>query len=326
MAKSNSSWENDIALEGFEMRRLQFPADEQGEVMATLVRRKASASSQKAVLYIHGYMDYFFQSHLADAYITQGFNFYAVDLRKYGRSLKAGQLPNYCKDIREYFAEISEALRIIREEDKNTYIVLNGHSTGGLISSLYAATGAERQHIKALILNSPFFRFNFNVTIKAIVSGIALVTPPSHAILTPKDPSPYIMSIHKDYHGEWDFSFDWRKLSSFPIFSGWVRAIHKAQDEVANGLDIQCPVLVLHSDKSIYGLKYTPDFQTGDAVLSVQHIKEGSKHLGRRVQLIEIKDGLHDLVLSRKDVREKTLHQMFAWLESLEEKVREHVT
>jgi alpha-beta hydrolase superfamily lysophospholipase len=314
----DSLWIADAALNGFEMRRLIFPDDYDGAVVATLVRRKAESSSKKAVLYIHGYMDYFFQTHLADCFIQNGYHFYALDLRKYGRSLQAGQHPNYCQDIREYFAEISEALRIISAEEGNEYIVLNGHSTGGLTSSLYAASGEYRNRINALILNSPFFEFNVTGALKYVMQVLGLLAPLiPFAGVSSKNPLPYIESIHKAHQGEWEFSLEWRNLSGFPIYPGWVRAIRNAHQEVRQKLNIQCPVLVLHSDKSIYGEMYNPTFQTGDAVLSVDHIREGSKNLGKNVKVVEIKDGLHDLILSRQAVCEETFKQMFSWLSGL---------
>ena len=39
------------------------------------------------MLYVHGYNDYFFQKHAADFYTGLGISFYALDLRKPGRSL-----------------------------------------------------------------------------------------------------------------------------------------------------------------------------------------------------------------------------------------------
>jgi alpha-beta hydrolase superfamily lysophospholipase len=94
--------------------------------------------------------------------------------------------------------------------------VLNGHSTGGLSSSLYAATGTYREHIKALVLNSPFFRFNLAAVPAAIMSILAWMSPVFPFIgLEGKTPLPYIESIHKAHQGEWEFSLDWRKIHRF---------------------------------------------------------------------------------------------------------------
>ena len=84
--------------------------DYDGPVVATLVRRRAEGPARKAFLYIHGFVDYFFQEHLAAQCIAHGFNFYALDLRKYGRSLGTAPHPNFCKNIGEYFSDISAAI------------------------------------------------------------------------------------------------------------------------------------------------------------------------------------------------------------------------
>jgi len=39
-----------------------------------------------AVLYVHGFTDYFFQTGLADFFAARGLRFYALDLRKCGRA------------------------------------------------------------------------------------------------------------------------------------------------------------------------------------------------------------------------------------------------
>src|SRR5690554_5981760 len=86
---------------------------------------------------------------------TQGYDFYALDLRKYGRSLMEHQHPNYCIDIEEYFEEISIVLRQIHEASKEK-VVLLAHSTGGLITANYMNFGKEKNLVKTLVLNSPF--------------------------------------------------------------------------------------------------------------------------------------------------------------------------
>ncbi|TDI14405.1 alpha/beta hydrolase, partial [Acinetobacter baumannii] len=44
----------DILGAGYEQLTLNFPDDYEGKVVATLVRKKATQPTQKAVLYIHG--------------------------------------------------------------------------------------------------------------------------------------------------------------------------------------------------------------------------------------------------------------------------------
>ncbi|NUT07326.1 MAG: alpha/beta hydrolase, partial [Hamadaea sp.] len=95
----------------YERHIIDLPSDDEGPVVATLVRRRANQSTKRAVLYLHGFCDYFFQTHLADFFTDRGWDFYALDLRKYGRSLLGHQTPNFVRSLTEYFPEIDEAIR-----------------------------------------------------------------------------------------------------------------------------------------------------------------------------------------------------------------------
>lgn len=311
-------WSPDI-LDGYESATLNFPDDYDGAVVATLVRRCTNANSKKAILWIHGYTDYFFQTHVGDAFIEQGYNVYALDLRKYGRSLRKHHHPNLCKSLDEYFPEITEAIRIITTDEGNSWLAVFGHSTGGLINSLYADSGELRGKIDALVLNSPFYDWNVSPMLRNVLRTLNVVAPFLPVIpLQSKDPSPFFQSIHKDHYGEWDFDLKLRPLNGFPIYSGWTLAITRGHQQIREGLSIKCPVLVMHSDKVIHGTKYDPKFQTGDGVLNPEHIKIGAQTIGNTVELAEFENGLHDLFLSAPDVREKVFAKTFAWLDAVQ--------
>lgn len=64
---------------------------------ATLVRRN-EPEHDRALLYVHGWNDYFFQTHLADYWNRRGFDFYAIDLRRYGRNLRPGLFAGFCSE------------------------------------------------------------------------------------------------------------------------------------------------------------------------------------------------------------------------------------
>jgi len=89
--------------------------------------RKVPTGSSRAVLYLHGWNDYFFQTHLADYVAELGFDFYALDLRRYGRSLRNGHLRGFIADLDEYTAELDAASDVIGAEHSS--LVLMGHST-----------------------------------------------------------------------------------------------------------------------------------------------------------------------------------------------------
>jgi pimeloyl-ACP methyl ester carboxylesterase len=103
-------------LDGFEARTFTFPDDYDGPVTATLVRRPHEQKQPCAVLYLHGWADYFFQVQLADFFertlvqtAGRGCDFFALDLRKHGRSLPTGyKYPNFALDLDEYFPEITQ--------------------------------------------------------------------------------------------------------------------------------------------------------------------------------------------------------------------------
>ena len=103
--------------------------------VATLVHRTGSPS-RRALLYVHGFVDYFFHTQFGDALAAHGYDVYALDLRDYGRSIRDGRPPNHVTDLGAFAEEIDAAIRIIRADHDE--VVLLGHSMGGLVTSLWA--------------------------------------------------------------------------------------------------------------------------------------------------------------------------------------------
>jgi len=310
------AWDNEF---GFDVTKFELKDDDEGRVEATLLSRKSKRITTNAILYIHGFIDYFFQLELADWANRQGFNFYAIDLRKYGRSMLPHQKPNYFFDYKEYFEELDAAVDLIRSKDKNTFLALMGHSTGGLISALYANDRANKKVIDALILNSPFFELNASAASNMFVSPLmAFIGKLFPKLLSPvKLADGYAMSIHKDYYGEWDFDTKLKPIKGFPIYFGWINGIYSAQRKLQRGLQINCPVLVLHASKSVKPGKYNDDMLIADAVLNVKHMKKYAPLLGDKVKIVEIENGKHDLILSEEGPRKKTYNQMRYFLEKI---------
>ncbi len=298
------------------MHTFQLKPDYEGEVVATLIERKAEDPSKKALLYLHGFNDYFFQDHFAEWANGQGLNFYALELRKYGRSILPHQKPNDFRNIREYFEEIDQAVDFIREKGKNKKLVMVGHSTGGLIAALYAHDHRNDNRVDALILNSPFFEFNVPVVLKKTFLPLMITL----AGTFPGLPSPvgldtgYGYSLHKSHYGEWDYNLKLKPDAGFRIHAGWIKGVYKAQRELQQGLDIQCPVLVMYSARSVKPGNYRPEMQHADAVLNVKDIERFSHVIGKNVERVAFEGGLHDLLLSEKPVREKVLQKMEEFL------------
>ena len=304
-------------LKDYSSQTIKLKPDYEGEVIATLVSSNFNLGNRRSILYLHGYLDYFFQAHLGEKFNSHKFDFYALDLRKYGRSLLAHQHPNYCRDINEYFEEISLAIQQIQASG-NDDIFLLGHSTGGLIAINYLNNGPEKDRIKGLILNSPFLDFNQKTLQKGLIHVAAKLMAglSSYAKVKGALSSAYVKSIHKDYYGEWDFDLDWKPVEGFPTYFYWLLAIRKAHKKLA-GVNIQIPVLVMHSSSSAKISKYTEEAMHTDIILDINDIKSIGAKLGTRVTLIEIENAMHDIFLSSETVRENAFNKMFKWLDDL---------
>ena len=302
----------------FEVQTLDLDKDYEGEVTATLISRKPEQITHKAIIYIHGFVDYFFQRHLADWANDSGFNFYALDLRKHGRSILKHQKPNMVHSLNEYFEEIDMAFDIIRNIDGNDFVVMIGHSTGGLTSCLYLDSRDDKAD--ALILNSPFFEFNKPSWFKKVVIPVIAMV----GKVFPSIPSPEglaegnSLSIHKNFHGEWDYDLELKPLSGFEINFGWISAIYFGQKKLQNGLNIKCPVLLMYSDNSVVPGRYRKEMHTADAVLNVEDIKRHASKPGKNVTSVEIAGGRHDLILSLKKVKEKVFAVMSDFVRKIE--------
>ncbi|ENW92564.1 alpha/beta hydrolase [Acinetobacter dispersus] len=308
-------YQTDILGEDYQQLTLNFADDYDGKVVATLVRKKAAEATKKAVLYIHGFADYFFQKEMAEQFNQHGYDFYALDLRKYGRSKLPHQKLYYVLDLREYDAEISKALEMISQENHNQ-VVLAGHSTGGLIATLYAAHYPDHRLIKAVWNNSPFYDFYKSVIEKKV--GIPLLSEVGKRLPNAKFPSGlnpwYTPSLHKDFYGEWDFNLDWKPKTMPFVHLSFVTAIHEAQKEIHQGVTLNVPTLIMHSHQSKFPKKWGIDAQQSDVILDVNDMTQNAKKMKGDVQTLSIQNGLHDLVLSAPPVREQVYQQLFAWL------------
>ena len=315
---SAQDYQPDTYLNSFQMLTIAQPDDYEGKVTSTLVRNLADEKSNKAVLYIHGYCDYFFQEEYAEQFTKSGINFYALDLRKYGRSYLPHQVIYNMRSLEEYFPDIDSALEIIKKEG-NDKVLLNAHSTGGLVASIYANQRKDSPFFDAIFLNSPFLEMNMSwFKRKAAIPLIAKkgLKKPNKTIKG-SSLSFYGESLHKGYRGEWDYDLSVKPIVSPDVTYGFIRALHLGHNEIKNRLHITQPILVMHSDKSIQSKSWREDFYYSDSVLDVGDIEKYSYFLGNKVKTIAIKDGMHDLVLSRAPVRNEVYRNLFDWLDSI---------
>ena len=305
----------DILGDSYEMIRLDFYDDYEGQVVGTVVKYKKQSHGRYAVLYIHGYNDYFFQRHIAEFYASRGISFYALDLRRYGRSMLPHQTPYFCHSLREYYSDIDSAMQVIKD-DGHESILINAHSTGGLIASLWVNEGNGHDLIAGLILNSPYLSSGIPAPVAALVrpflSSIARFSP---KIAYPLRLSPtYTRSLHRSFNGEWDFDSNWKSTNGTRLRLAWLASILAGQQHINKGLNISVPILVLCSAMSASFRAKSNQIQAADAVLNVQHIADLSVNLGRNVTCIRIPGAVHDVFLSDLPTREKAFEYLSRWL------------
>jgi alpha-beta hydrolase superfamily lysophospholipase len=312
---------NDSALvaKGYTVRTLGLKPDFDGNPISTLISKPCPEPSQKAVLYVHGYNDYFFQDHVADWFLEKGYNFYALELRRYGRALLPGQTRYAVRRITDYYEELDMAIDSVRNGHDNTFLLLNGHSTGGLLAALYASDRAEAGTIDALFLNSPFFELNSGWFTRNILSPVlkwlGAIFPKMK--LPTSGSSFYGEDLHKDYRGEWNYDLNMKLLQNTPR-AGWFRAIRKAHKTLQKGLSVKCPVLVMHSDKSGNDSEWNDEISITDVVLSVEDIAKWAPVIGKNVDIIAIPKAKHDIMLSLPVVRSFALDELEKWLRIIE--------
>lgn len=309
-----AQWVPDTLGHGYQMRYIDQGRDYSGKVRSTVIRKLSPCAHGRAILYVHGYNDYFFQREMGDRMVDSCYDFYAVDLRKYGRSILPGQKKFQVRDLKEYFADIDSALAVMKSAGIDD-VVLIGHSTGGLITSYYMSQKPD-SIVKLLVLNSPFLDWNMN----GFMRNVLLPTVAASGKLLPNiaisngNSTAYAESLLREHHGEWEFNTDWKTFYPQKVTTSWLRAIDKAQGKLHKGGNINVPILLMHSDKSVYGDKWSEQFQHGDAVLNVEHISKYGKRLGANVTEVTIPGGIHDLILSEKPVREKTYQAIFDFI------------
>ena len=326
MTAVQAEWTDDV-LPGYRQHTLALGTDPdgEGELFATLVRTTESIPSSSVVLALHGYTDYFFNTELAEHFAARGWRFYGLDSRRCGRSWRAGQTPHFTTDLTHYDRELEGALAIIGAENPGARVLVYGHSTGGLVVSLWLDRVRSRGDtaalkIAGLVLNSPFLDLNGPAILRTRATSTAIGAASrvrATRVVRGAGSGGYGLTLHRAYHGEFDYNLTWKPIGGFPITVGWIHAIRRGQARLQRGLDVGVPNLVLRSDHSVAETAETQLLQRGDAVLDVAHIARWAGCLGNRTTSVPVVDAKHDVFLSLSEPRAAAYAELDRWLEQL---------
>ncbi|MGH3259311.1 MAG: alpha/beta hydrolase [Streptosporangiaceae bacterium] len=195
-------------------------------------------------------------------------------------------------------------------------VLVSGHSTGGLVASLWAAEGEHRNLVDGLILNSPYLSSGVPTAVQFVVDPICrTIVRRNPAAAFPWRLSPrYAQSLHRSYQGEWDFNTAWKSLSGTRLRMAWLAGIHAGQRRAREGLGLTVPVLVLCGTASGDRKTPAPELFAVDIVLDVGQIARLSPRLGRNVTCIRISGAIHDVFLSQPAARHQAFDELSSWL------------
>jgi len=333
VATARIDWSDDV-LAGYRQTTLALGPDPDGEgdLFATLVTRADPGPCANAVVAVHGFTDYFFNTELVDFFAARGYRVYGLDLHKCGRSWRAGQTPHFTTDLSRYDRDLEWALAVVDSDTaasgaagpatggRNT--VVYGHSTGGLVVSLWLDRVRRRGDTAALglsglVLNSPFLDLHGPAILRTRVTFGALGAVSrvgKTRVVRAAGNGGYGLTLHRDYHGDFDYNLKWKPVGGFPITAGWIHAVRRGQARLHRGLDVGVPNLVLRSDHSVGETVGTEEMQRGDAVLDVTHIARWAGCLGNRQTIVPVPDAKHDVFLSLPAPRASAYAELDRWL------------
>jgi alpha-beta hydrolase superfamily lysophospholipase len=305
--------EVDVLGKPYQRETIELAPDDEGEVVATLVSRR-TRGRRKAVLHVHGFADYFFQTVAADFWTEQGYDFYALDLRKYGRSLLPHQTPTFITDLGAYYAELNEAYRLITDRDRHDHVVISAHSTGALVTALWLHDTHRR--VAGVFFNSPWLDLQGSFLLRTAgtkaIDQVGLRRP--YQAIPRSVSGLYAKSLHREHHGEWDFDLTWKPIESFPVYAGWLRAIRRGHARLHRGVEIGAPLLMVSASSSGHAREHSELVSSTDIVLDVEQMWRWAPKLGHHVTMVRIEGAIHDVTLSIEPVRKRAFDEIERWL------------
>jgi len=236
-------------------------------------------------------------------------------------------------DLRRYETTDSDLERVLRSSVGETAVVLSGHSTGGLVASLWA--DRHPGALRALVLNSAWLSLQGSEIVRTVgdpvLRTLALRDPRMSILDGWVDPA-RAFSITDGWDTErdgelpdpawaddpyvtgWDINPAWSIKPSAPVRVGWLQAVMEGHNRVAQGLDIRCPVLSMGAASTRLGVTWTPESRSADTIIDADATARRAVMLGKLVTIARFPGGVHDLTLSEPPVREQVFSTLRRWM------------
>lgn len=252
-----------------------------------------------ALVYVHGWNDYFYQPHLARMFSCLGGAFYALDLHRYGRNLSGwpaeSQVWNcYTEDYADYDPELDWAVARARQDHPGLPVIVMGHSNGG---GVVAAWAARHHHaFDGLIFNSPWIVHDVS-TIPAGKLLMRLIMdwgklcrfpmpqfgPATYAdslagyqALASPLPRRLLPFLNDPAVRGWKVNPRWRVFNGAPTLVSWAAAVFRNQRWLAQEAVFPSkPVLCLTANRQV-DCRYREEIFRIDAILAKRHRASGS--------------------------------------------------
>ena len=309
-------WQPDCVMDGYQQATIHLGHDDEGDIVATFVRRDPSKlpmsarwrrqrfalrGHRLAVMYVHGWNDYFYRRHESEFWESLGIPFYAVDLRKFGRSCGMDR-PWIYRGSARLCGGIQRPTRlVVAEQGEQVRILLVATSQGGLSSVLWL-NSQRPHHVEAVALDSPWLELQATAC-SAYCRRPWFRRPAGRRQNGDADArSGVLRPLHR--------LRDRRRLGlSAPSAGGPAAFLSPRRVDAGDlqcagrgvaRLDIRIPVLVCTSDRTMLQPTWDEAMREADSVLDITAIRQAALNLGDVVTLATIRGGLHDLSLSRR--------------------------
>ena len=190
-----------------------------------------------AVIFVHGICEHLGRyNYLKDKFIESGYNVYRYDARGHGKSEgKRG----YLESFDDYLEDLDIFVGMVRKENKESKVIIVGHSMGGLVATAYASKYPDKVDLLAISGGATqcpktasairFLPFN-------LIGKLQYANKLGGAVCSVKE---VVDEYNKD-------SLVLKRISFRLLGNAFVIGTKFVKDNIKN---IKCPTFVLHGEK-----------------------------------------------------------------------------